>query len=65
MDPMARFLLRSYKDNTYSKIESYHDGQNFEIIKNTIPSVQAAEIQSKGSFHPTTTISTRFHNQNA
>ena len=45
---------------------SYHDGQNFRIIKkNTIPSVQTAETQSKGSFHPTTTISTRFHNQNA
>ena len=28
-------------------------------------SVQAAETQSEGSFHPTTTISTRFHNQNA
>ena len=35
------------------------------LLKNTIPSVQAAETQSKGSFHPTTTISTRFHNQNA
>ena len=35
------------------------------LQKNTIPSVQAAETQSKGSFHPTTTISTRFHNQNA
>ena len=33
--------------------------------KNTIPSVQAVETQSKGSFHPTTTISTRFHNQTA
>ena len=30
------------------------------LLKNTIPSVQAAETQSKGSFHPTTTISTRF-----
>ena len=30
-----------------------------------MPSVQAAETQSEGSFHPTTTISTRFHNQNA
>ena len=28
-------------------------------------SVQAAETQSKGSFQPSTTISTRFHNQNA
>ena len=62
---MPRFLLRSYQDNTYSKIVSYHDGQNFKIIKNTRPSVQAAETQSKGSFHPTTTITTRFHNQNA
>ena len=44
---------------------SYHDGKNFKIIKNAIHSVQAAETQSKGSFHPTTTISTRFHNQNA
>ena len=33
------------------------------LLKNTIPSVQAAETQSKGSFHPTTTISTRFHNK--
>ena len=63
---MARVLLRSYKDHTYSsKIVSYHDGQNFKIIKNTIPSVQAAETHCKGSFHATTTISTRFHNQNA
>ena len=30
-----------------------------------MPSVQAAETQSEASFHPTTTISTRFHNQNA
>ena len=49
----------------YSKIVSCHDGQNSKIVKNPIPSVQAAETQSKGSFHPTTTISTRFHNQNA
>ena len=35
------------------------------ILKNTIPSVQAAETQSEGSFHPTTAISTCFHNQNA
>ena len=35
------------------------------IQKNTIPSVQATETQSKGSFHPTTTIFTRFPNQNA
>ena len=35
------------------------------LYKNTIPSVQAAETQSKGSFHPKTTISTRFYNQNA
>ena len=48
----------------YSKIVSCHDGQNSKIVKNTIPSVQEAETQSKGSFHPTTTISTRFHNQN-
>ena len=33
--------------------------------KNTTPLEQAAETQSEGSFHPTTTISTRFHNQNA
>ena len=33
MDPMARFLLRPYQDNTYSKIVSYHNGQNFKIIK--------------------------------
>ena len=49
----------------YSKIVSYHNGQNSKIIKNTVTSVQAAESQSKGSFHPTTTISTTFHNQNA
>ena len=35
------------------------------LQKNSIPSVQAAETQSKGSIRPTTTISTRFHNQNA
>ena len=56
----------SYQDLTkiipYSKIVSYHYGQNSKIIKNTIPSVQAAETQSEGSFRPTTTISTRFHN---
>ena len=44
---------------------SYHDGQNSKIIKNTIPLVQAAETQTEGLFHPTTTFSTRFHNQNA
>ena len=57
----------------YSKIVSCHDGQNsktdkiqrwIKIVKNTIPSVQATETQSKGSFHPTNTISTRFYNQN-
>ena len=48
----------------FSNIVSYHDGQNSKIIKNTTPSVQAAETQSKGSFHPTTTISTSFHYQN-
>ena len=30
----TRFLLRSYQDNTYSKIVSYHDEQNSKIIKN-------------------------------
>ena len=49
----------------YSKIVSHHDGQNSKNIKNTIPSVQAAETQSEGSFHPTTSISTRFNNLNA
>ena len=49
----------------YSKIDYYHVGQNSKVLKNTIPSVQAAETQSKGSFNPTTTISTRFHIQNA
>ena len=34
----------------YSKIVSYHDGQNSKVIKNTIPPVQATETQSKGSF---------------
>ena len=34
-------------------------------LKKSIPSERAAETQSEGSFHPTTTISTRFHNQNA
>ena len=59
----------SYQDLTkiihYSKIVSCHDGQNFKIVKNTTPSVQAYETQSKGTIHPTTTISTRFHNRNA
>ena len=32
-------------------------------MKNVIPSVQTAKTQSKGSFYPTTTISTRFNNQ--
>ena len=49
----------------YSKIASCHDGQNSKIVKNNIPSVQGAETRSKGSFHLATTISTRFHNQNA
>ena len=49
----------------YSKIISSHDGQNSKITKNAIPSIQAAETQSEGSFHTTTIISTRFHNQNA
>ena len=49
----------------HSKIVPCHDGQNSKIVKNTIPSAQAAETQSEGSFQPTTTISTRFHNQNA
>ena len=40
----------------YSKIASYHNGQNSTIIKNTIPSVRAAETQYKGSFYPTMTI---------
>ena len=44
---------------------SYHDGQISQVIKNTITSVQAAETQSRDSFHPTTTVSTRFHHQNA
>ena len=30
-----------------------------------MPSGQAAETQSEGSFHPTTNISTSFHNRNA
>ena len=49
----------------YSKIVSYHDGLNSKIIQNTIPSVQAAKTQSEGSFHPTTTFSFPFQNQNA
>ena len=60
---MARFLIRSYYDKTL--FQDRNDGQNSKIIKNIIPSVLAAETQSKGSFHPTTTISTRFHHQNA
>ena len=32
-------------------------------MKTTIPSVQATETQAEGSFHPITTISTRFQNQ--
>ena len=59
----------SFQDLTeiihYSKIVSCHDGQNFKIVKNAIPSVQSVETLYKGSFPPTTTISTRFHNQNA
>ena len=39
--------------------------QKYKIIQNTILSVQAAETQSDGSFHSKTTISSRFHNQNA
>ena len=61
MEPMARFLTKIMH---YSNIVSYHNGQNSKIIKDAIPSVQAAETQPEGSFHPTTTISTRFHNQN-
>ena len=49
----------------YSKIVSFHDRQNFMIIKSTIHSVQAPETQADGAFHPTTTISTRFHYENA
>ena len=58
----------SYQDLTkiihFSKIVTCHDGQNSKNIKNTIPSVQAAENHFKDSFHPTTTIYT-LHNQNA
>ena len=46
-----------------SKVVYYHYGQNSKFIKNTLPSVQAAETQSNGSFYPTRTICTRFHNQ--
>ena len=49
---MARFLQDLTKIIHFSKIVSYHDRQNSKIIKNTIPSVQAAETQSEGSFHP-------------
>ena len=48
----------------YSKIVSYDNGQDSKIVNNNIFSVQAAETQSKGSFHPTTTIFTRFLDQN-
>ena len=33
-------------------MESYHDGQISKTMKNTMASVQAAETQSKGLFHP-------------
>ena len=42
---MARFLLRSYLDNTYSKIVSYHDGQNFKIIKKHYTSIDLSHAQ--------------------
>ena len=36
MEPIARFFLKSYtKMIQYSKIVSYHDGQNSTNIKNT------------------------------
>ena len=69
VDPLTISWQDSYYDLTkiihYSKMVSYHDGQNSQVIKNTITSVQAAETQSRDSFHPTTTVSTRFHHQNA
>ena len=65
MDPWQDSFQDRYPKIHYSKIVSYHDRQNSKIIKNTMSSVQAAETQSEGSFHPTTTISARFHNQNA
>ena len=42
-------------------MESYHDGQNSKIIKYTMASVQAAETQGKGSFHP---LPKQFYMQN-
>ena len=63
MEPVARFLLRSYQDK--NNIPRSYLITMDKVIKNTIPSVQEAEPQSKGPFHPTTTIRPRFHNQNA
>ena len=51
--------------NTLFQDRIYHNGQKSTIIKNTIHSVRAAETQYKDTFHPTMTIFTRFHNQNA
>ena len=57
----------SYQDLTkityYSKNDFYHDGQNSMFIKNTIHLIKVSELQSEGSFHPTTTISSRFRKQ--
>ena len=44
---------------------SYRNGQNSKIMKNNIPSVQAAETQPEGSFYPSTTIYIRFPYQKA
>ena len=59
---LIKILLRKYlfQDRILSRWTKFWDYK-----KNTISSVQATETQSKGSFHPTTTISTRFHNQTA
>ena len=59
------FMKRSGEKKQKKQHDCISSRKFFPTPKNTIPSVQAAETQSKGSFHSTMTISTRFHNQNA
>ena len=59
---LIKILLRYY---TFPSSYLITMNKTLKLIKKYIPSVQAAEIQSKGPFHPTMTISTRFHDQNA
>ena len=62
VDPLTSILAVLAKSYQILTTSWRHGSQD---CKNTIPSVQAAETKSKGSFHPKTTISTGFHNQNA